>query len=149
MDTNTFKVGDKVLFGRTHGETTLGTVVKVNRVKLKVRQDETRGTFRAYPVGTVWNVPVSLCRKTEPGPAGWLVAVEPKPAPKRPEAEVLKDILGVYCQLSPENLSCDGELPMAAVRRRAASLNARLQALFVELGRRVSESEVYALSRLA
>jgi hypothetical protein len=61
--TSDFKVGDKVVFGRTYGEKTEGTVVKVNRMKLKVRQDESRGMFRAYPVGTVWGVPPSLCSK--------------------------------------------------------------------------------------
>lgn len=61
--TSDFKVGDKVIFGRSHGEQTEGTVVKVNRTKLKVRQDESRGSMRSYPVGSIWGVPPSLCRK--------------------------------------------------------------------------------------
>jgi co-chaperonin GroES (HSP10) len=63
VSTYTFKVGDKVTFGRLAGEQTLGTVIKVNSVKLKVRQDETRGALRTYPIGTIWTVPPSLCRK--------------------------------------------------------------------------------------
>lgn len=61
--TSDFKVGDKVIFGRSHGEQTEGTVVKVNPTKLKVRQDESRGSMRSYPVGSIWGVPPNLCRK--------------------------------------------------------------------------------------
>ena len=64
---NDFTMGDKVLFGRGRGEQTLGTVVKVNRTKLKVRQDEARGTMKSYPVGSVWTVPPSLCQKVGTG----------------------------------------------------------------------------------
>jgi hypothetical protein len=59
-----FKVGDKVYFGRRNGQKTAGTVVKVMRKNLKVRQDEARGQYRSYPVGTKWTVPPSLCTKT-------------------------------------------------------------------------------------
>lgn len=55
------KIGMVVLFGRTHGEHTLGVIVKVNPKKFKVKQMEARGSFRSYPVGTVWTVPASLC----------------------------------------------------------------------------------------
>lgn len=140
METSEFKVGDKVLFGRPNGEQTQGTVVKVNRKKLKVRQDEDRGTKRGYNVGTVWTVPPSLCR-----PVGTSVArkVAPKPAPKRPEKAIMGDILDVYGELSPENLCCDGELSLTAVRRKSRSLNGRLARLQRELGRKVSEEAAY------
>jgi hypothetical protein len=130
-----FHKGQKVVFGRSHGEQTHGTVIKVNRKSVKVRQDEARGTYRNYPVGTEWKVAKSLCRPAD-GPA-------PAPKPKRSEAEIMKDILDVYCGLSPENLSCDGELPISQVRRRYAALNRQLRSLEAELGRRVSESEAY------
>lgn len=71
MNHSEMKVGMKIYFGRTHGESTLGEVVKVNPSKVKVRQLEARGTMRAYPVGTVWTVPASLCA----------LAGEGKPAP--------------------------------------------------------------------
>jgi len=139
------KAGDKVFFGRANGEKTLGVFVKVNSKTIKVRQLESRGTFKAYAVGSVWNVARSLVTlapqgaTTAPPPA-----TEPS-APKAPrsEAEVKREILGLYCQLSPENLSCDGELSYAQVRRRASALNARLKACFRELGREVSEEEAY------
>lgn len=51
-------VGQQVRFGRRNGEKTLGTVVKVNPRRLKIRQDESRG---GHPVGTLWTVTASLC----------------------------------------------------------------------------------------
>lgn len=55
-----FKVGDKVRFGRTFGEKTVGTVVKVNKKSIKIRQDEVRGMRRERPAGTIWRVAPSL-----------------------------------------------------------------------------------------
>jgi hypothetical protein len=134
-----FKVGDRVLYGRRRGEQTLGQVVKVNPSRLKIRQLEPRGI---HPVGTEWNVPPALCRKvgadTEPRSGGR--AVMPA-AQRRPEAEVLRQVLRLYANLSPENLSCDGELPARQVARRAADLRSQLKACFRELGRAVTEEE--------
>ena len=169
---SSYRVGDRVYFGRSHGEQTLGEVVRVNRVKLKVRQLDSRGTYRSYPVGTVWTVPVALCTPANgeavpvmapevqarlkagqdrdydfmrgflPGPG----KTEPsRPMPKRAEAEIKREILGIYCSLSPENLTCDGELSRTQVARRASALNARLRACFKELGREVSEGEAYGM----
>ncbi len=134
-----FKIGDKVLFGRRHGEQTLGEVVKIGRSKIKVKQLESRGTMRSYPVGAIWGVPPTLMQKVDAG-------VQPiAEAPKRPEVEVLREVRNLYCQLSPENLTCDGELPPSAVRRRAQQIHARLRVCFQELGRVVTEDEAYQL----
>lgn len=198
-----YKVGDKVIFGRSHGEQTEGTVMKVNRTKLKVRQDESRGTMRSYPVGTVWTVPPSLCRKIGAGaPVGTPLVAKPtttlkvgqtveyegydwasrskgqvkgiitkvgvqdyevygttgtrtldaalvKAVPNRPFNEVKGAIQSVYAGLSPENLTCDGELPRAQVQRRSAELHRALKALFIEAGREVLESEAYGFKSYA
>lgn len=207
--TSEFKVGDKVTFGRTFGEKTAGTVIKVNPRKLKIRQDESRGTMKSHAVGTIWTVPPSLCEKANgsvaatPAPAApafapylpapefrvgdrvsfdargrtitgfvrqvnrktvsvqpgagsryWRVspgllrkADGPAPAPKakRPEREILRDIDSVYCQLSPENLTCDGEASAAHILRMSVHLNRRLRDLFDELGRKVDEIECWRL----
>ena len=143
--TSEFRVGDKVTFGRTFGEKTAGTVVKVNSVKLKVRQDESRGTMSMHPVGTVWGVPPSLCTKV--GGTTSVVAPKAAPAPKRSEAEIMSAILDVYAGMSPENLTCDGECSRSEVARRAAALRAKLRALEAEIGRKVSEDEAYASYR--
>lgn len=61
MEQTEAKVGMRVFFGRSQGEQTLGEILKVNRAKLKVKQLESRGTMRSYPVGTIWTVPAALC----------------------------------------------------------------------------------------
>jgi hypothetical protein len=60
------RVGQRVMFGRKHGEQTMGVIVKVNPKKFKVKQLESRGGFRDYPVGTVWTVPAILCGLVDP-----------------------------------------------------------------------------------
>lgn len=59
----------------------------------------------------------------------------------RTEDEIMKDILGVYCRLSPENLTCDGEASRSWVRQHERELNAQLRTLEKELGRNMDESE--------
>jgi hypothetical protein len=139
------KIGQKVLFGRSHGEQTLGEIVKINQTRAKVRQLESRGTYKAHAVGTVWTVPFTLLSPVSQGaaPVSLHSPFVAPVAPKRPEPEILREIEGVYARLSPENLTCDGELRGDAVRRRAAALNKRLRELFAELGREVSEDEAY------
>jgi len=136
METVSFKVGDPVIFGRGNGEQTRGEVLKVNRKTVKVKTTETRGTKRGYDIGTVWKVPFTLCHHAE--------STQPTATkPARPESEVMRDIVGVYGGLSPENLSCDGECSMSQIRRRRASLNRQLRELEQEIGRKVSEDEAY------
>ena len=160
------KKGDKVYFGRSFGEKTLGEVVKVNRVKVKVRQLESRGTYKSHPVGTVWTVPMSLLTKADTGSASRVMPVEVRdrlrdnqdrdfaflrgmeaPKPKRSDADILTEIRSIYCNLSPENLHCDGEISRSAAARKGAALNRRLRECFVELGRRVSEGEAFGYGR--
>jgi len=137
-----FKVGDKVVFGRSQGEKTLGEVVKVNRTRLKIKQLESRGT---HAIGAQWVVPFHLCRPVGPVSAGLIVSDTPQPPqPARNRAVVMADIRNIYSSLSPENLSCDGELSRSATFRRRIALEARLRACFKELGREVDESEAYA-----
>ena len=142
-----FKVGDRVLFGRSSGEKTLGEVVKVNRSRLRVKQLDARGTYRSYPVGTVWAVPPSLCSMADGSAlvpeisarAEAVVAGEP-----RSEQEIMIEIVRLYGNLSPENLHCDGEISRTAAARRGASFRRQLRECFQELGRSVSEDQAYA-----
>jgi len=144
--TSTFKIGDKVTFGRPNGEQTAGTVVKVNPAKLKVRQDEERGTLRVRPEGTIWTVPPSLCRLVSAGEFNTTPAAPVAPKAKRSDSVILADIVGCYGDLSPESLTCDGELSRTQVNIKRARLNARLGLLFAEIGRKVSEDEAYRLT---
>jgi len=59
----------------------------------------------------------------------------------RTESQIMKSIQDVYCSLSPENLSCDGELTLTETRKREKQFNLQLRILFIELGRHVSETE--------
>ncbi len=179
--------GEKVYFGRSHGEKTLGEIVKDNTKTYKIRQLEARGSYKNYPVGSLWNVAKSLVTPATDLPLEatkkatisrlaselsdkqeWERAHNGTPYPKasfaqrafhdiktqlgipseapkpaRPEATVLADIRSIYAQLSPENLSCDGELSRSAQLTRSRHLNSKLRELFREIGRTVSESEAY------
>jgi hypothetical protein len=60
---------------------------------------------------------------------------------KRNEYFIREDILRCYYQLSPENLTCDGELNKTQIRAKHSKLNKELKSLFKEYGRMVSEEE--------
>ena len=75
-----------------------------------------------------------------------LTAVVRNLAKARDEKSIMEDIRKVYCNLSPENLSCDGEIPMRLIRRRREMYLKELKTLFTELGREVSESEAYQIA---
>lgn len=62
---------------------------------------------------------------------------------KRTEDEIMHDLLNVFCGLSPENLTCDGEASNDHVVSQSRKLFAQLAVLEKELGRKVDESEVY------
>lgn len=77
MERNEIKIGMVVFFGRPNGEKTKGTVIKVNRTKCKIRQEESRGMYRDYSVGTVWTVPFTLMWPVDEG--------RPQHVTKRPQ----------------------------------------------------------------
>lgn len=83
--------------------------------------------------GRAWRVSPQLLQKESTIPV----------QAKRSEAEIMEAILGAYCGLSPENLSCDGEASRAHIQRRSRELHTQLEDCFRELGRRVSENEAY------
>lgn len=62
-------------------------------------------------------------------------------------APELSELLDIHCGLSPENLSCDGELSREEVNARYSALMGRLAALQRRVGlsdEAVSECSVYA-----
>lgn len=61
----------------------------------------------------------------------------------RPDEDIIKDIRDVEAQLSPENLSWDGERPALEVRRARTALNKRRASLVKELGREPDYKEMY------
>jgi hypothetical protein len=143
-------VGMKVMFGRRNGEKTLGEIVKVNPKKLKVKQLESRGVYKSHPIGSVWGVPKSLCTPVNDmtvGEKGVGKSFTPSgvwsATPKRTDAEIIAEIQGIECGLSPENLSCDGEASRAHIRRTYNRLMARKKACIKELGREPTFDELW------
>lgn len=59
------------------------------------------------------------------------------------QQEILEDLRDVECELSPENLTCDGELPRSQVTKRRRALLAKRAELVKELGREPSFAELY------
>lgn len=149
MNRNDATVGMKVYFGRANGEKTLGEIVKINSKNFKVKTLEGRGTQRSYRVGSVWTVPPALCTPADDGRPSHITR-RPTPIPVktgRTEKEIMSEISGIYCGLSPENLYCDGEISRSAAMRKYRSYQRQLKALFRELGREVSEYESYEYFR--
>lgn len=66
---------------------------------------------------------------------------------KRNEYFIREDILRCYSQLSPENLTCDGELTKTQIRAKQSKLNKELKSLFKEFGRPVMEEEALGWTR--
>ena len=62
-----------------------------------------------------------------------------------PEEIIWDKFQDLACELSPENLCCDGELPASQVKKRRASIMKQWGQLERELGRTVTESEVWML----
>ena len=57
--------------------------------------------------------------------------------------ELQQQFLRLACHLSPENVSCDGELSHAEVDKRYKQLNAEWAVLEQKAGRKVDEDEVW------
>jgi hypothetical protein len=141
-----WKIGMKVMFGRTNGQKTLGEIVKVNPKKLKVKQLEQRGVQKSHRVGSIWTVPRSLCTPVNDmmvGEKGVGKTFTPKPATSRSDAEIIAELQGIECGLSPENLSCDGEASRAHIMRTYRRLNRRKAECIKELGREPSFDELW------
>ncbi len=62
--------------------------------------------------------------------------------PKRPVEDILKDLRKVYLDMSPENLTCDGELTKEQSDRRYRLLKGEEARLIGELGRFPTEDEL-------
>lgn len=135
----------RVYFGRANGEKTLGEVIKMNPTKAKVQTLEERGNGRGSTTGAIWSVPYSMMTPAD----GETAAIVVKPAlaynmfQPREDQLIIQAILEVYGNLSPENLSCDGEASYAHMNRVRNECQRKLKGLFAALGRTVTESEAY------
>ena len=64
---------------------------------------------------------------------------------KRTDNEIIEQIQGCYIDLSPENLSCDGERTFAQQVNAEYGIRLKLKTLFKELGREVTESQAFGM----
>ena len=120
----------KDAFGKTF--TLRGKVYRITGFNLRARK---------YPVNAVCVTNGKEIRFT----SGSVIRALPA-APKRAEFTILDEIASCYIRL--ENLSTDARRPDVEVRSRRTQLNRDLKALFAELGRELSETEVWdALER--
>jgi len=64
---------------------------------------------------------------------------------KRTDKEIISEIRGCYSDLSPENLYCDGERSQEDAEDERDSITRKLEDLFKELGRHITESQAYGM----
>jgi hypothetical protein len=138
------KVGKEYSFGRQDWDQTPCIVLKLNSVRCKVQIKQNRGS---YPAGSIFNVDYSMLRTIGSKDADIVAKKEPMEYnPFMPHADklIMEAILSVYGELSPENLTCDGEASRQHVRAKSIELNRKLKYLIAAIGQDVSESDAYS-----
>ncbi len=138
------RIGMRVYFGRANGEQTLGEIVKLNFAKAKVKTLEARGYGRGGSTGAVWGVPYTMM--TAAKEQNVKLPAKPKLTYSAFNAvgnAILEAIYACHSALSPENLTCDGELPRHAVHAKRVTLERQLKGLFIAHGSEVAEEEIY------
>jgi hypothetical protein len=112
--------GDRVLFGRLHGQKTLGKIIAVDAEDATVEQLVVRDD---HPVGTIWCVGLEC------------VQLAKLPQAHRDEALIRAEISSVEQHLLPVNLriQCGTTLSRLDQARKAVRLNTRLVELLEEL----------------
>lgn len=144
------RIGMPVFFGRPNGEKTKGTVEKMNLKSAKVRTSESRGVRTT--AGAIWTVHYGLMTEDKSvTSANPTQNIAPNPAPAKvlkfnPFSDdnlILEAMLQVYSDLSPENISADGERSMSEVRRLRTELDRKLRGLQTALGYTVDEIQIY------
>ena len=141
MNREECRVGMNVIFGSGNGEKTRGVVVKVNPTKAKVRTTESRG-YKQHDAGTIWTVPYPLLQMVDDN--GTVVEKEIKYNPfTHVDNLILEAVLCCYGELSPENLSCDGEANYYQMINRKNTINKKLKGLLIAYGTEISEKQIY------
>ena len=64
---------------------------------------------------------------------------------KRTDKEIISEIQDCYGNLSPENLFWDGERSQEDAQEDRGKLTRKLEDLFKELGRHITESQAYGM----
>lgn len=163
MNREDCRVGMVIEFGRENGERTKGVVVKMNPKKAKIRILESRGAGRGSESGSQWGVPYSMMIAVQDATTNTAIAMQSFAQPNNPAFKafaqaksmadqpvpynrfahvdnlILEAIYVTHMELSPENLTCDGELTAHVANAKRIKLNARLTHLYKAFGREVGE----------
>lgn len=129
MDMNHLRIGQEVSFGRQDKQR--GTIVKLNPKSAKIREIDT---------GEIWNVSYGLIHDDKP------ITIPYSPFTKV-ENLVMEAICEVYSRLSPENLTCDGEIPYGQTTTIRHKLERQLRLLCQTIERTVTEEQAYEWDR--
>lgn len=141
------KINMTVLFGRPNGEKTRGIIKRLNQRTCAVETTEARGTQKTVSAGKIWKVPYELLYSVNGDSDPKICKPIPEPSLDLRkyydpiDKGIIELIVNCYVALSPENLTCDGELPAAQVRARSTFLRKKLEGLFIALGQRITEDQ--------
>jgi len=143
-------INQTVTFADTKGTTLEGTIHKLNPKKAHVKI--TKGNHR-FTVGMVICVPYGLLGAGDYGQGTVAPRVPVQAAPPVPfeptewwvrdNAHELMILDGLFGELSPENLCCDGEASHSYIMQKRRDIERRMQAVFVLLGTQIDETTHY------
>jgi hypothetical protein len=147
MENNTFKIGDEVtLNGKQY--TITGTIAR----SFILTRDGKQYKATADKLSKIQNQnsqPKAPTNKADSDLAALQHSIDYRkifnPTAHLPstEAEIFEEFSRLTNELSPENISCDGECSRSQIAARRASINAQWRALETILGRKVTENDVY------
>lgn len=141
----------------TRGQVITGKVVKVNRTTCLITVS---GGNTRFAIGSMVKVPFSIitvpfkCGDHGVEISGSDIVGGSTIAPKAFEPSIfwvmenafeLLILDGLYSQLSPENLSCDGECSRSEVNRRRAAIERKMRAVESIIGTQLDESRLDAI----
>lgn len=114
---------------------------KVVKVNPKTATVEILEPYNNHPVGTPYRASYNILSKLDAN--GKIVEEKMEYNPFDELNSFYECILECYSNLSPENLSCDGELPIGKIRSRRAILEHRLRHLCEAIQKEISEEQIY------
>jgi len=124
-----FKAGDRVVCGTK--QYTVDSITPRGSVIIKADSGK---LFRAKPQGLKAVVDEQNVPQLDEKPEGGVFGMG-----RRPVAQILADFKDLECRLSPENLTCDGELSNSQVAQKYRELKRKRALLVEELGRQPTE----------
>jgi hypothetical protein len=111
---------------------------------LKTRRPKYPVTGARVSDGRTFKFPASSVTNVIQKNTGRRAAIASQKSREPLTEEIKSEFVTLACQLSPENISCDGERSRADVRKATAVINRKWAALEARIGQRVSESEAFA-----